>query len=128
MVFLIGNDGCSTLLSMVSPSWCGGSQLGVLWYPGCHWALSGADFSLLAFRRLRLEKSHKYKASLGYKQKVSNGTMTAIKLGPKKTFVLSNVPKCIYISHLSNHRNETKGKHSFLFPITLSCVYPRPNA
>lgn len=36
--------------------------------------------------------------------------MTAIKLGPKKTFVLSNVPKCIYISHLSNHRNETKGK------------------
>lgn len=52
----------------------------------------------------------KFKASLGYKQKVSNGTMTAIKLGPKKTFVLSNVPKCIYISHLSNHRNETKGK------------------
>lgn len=36
--------------------------------------------------------------------------MTAIELGPKKIFVLSNLPKCIYISHLSNHRSEIKGK------------------
>lgn len=60
----------------------------------------------------------KFEASLGYKQKVSEGNMTATELPQEEVYAFWS-PHMYYICYLSNHRNETEGKQEASYPCQL---------